>query len=179
MTGFQVRYGGMLKCIRYDGYGELVKSHIKGRKADTIQADGTFFDKQFCERGRITEAVQPASVQVFYQNTVGGGVDVPLNDVPVQSATQLHAPLKIYPCAWPPACHIGFLQCFLDCCYQVSVAINFFNSQTDAIVSQTLVDFQGFGDGRADRKRRARSIGLCGFHFADGFNNPGKHRMQK
>src|SRR4051812_31027275 len=102
----------MFKCIRYNSYREFIFSDVENGQADTVQADGPFFNDQGAERSGEPEPELPAAIQFFTTNAGACSVYMALNDMAIEAAVHDHTAFQVYQVACLPVTEIAFLQGF-------------------------------------------------------------------
>jgi len=131
---------GMFEGIRDDGHVEFRSFGIEEGKTDAIEADGAFFDDQGAEFFGEFEAELPGAVCVVTVDADGGGIDVPLDDMPIEAAIHDHATFEIDEAAGLPVPEVCFFQGFIYGGNAVEVVADGFNGQAGAVVGYALVD---------------------------------------
>ena len=159
-----------------DGDIEPGSLHVEDGEADAVEADGAFFDDEVAEFLGEFEAEFPAAVEFFAFGADGGGVDVTLNDMAVESAVHEEASFQVDEVAGFPVAQIGLFQGFPDGGHAVEIVFELFDGEADAVVGDALVYFEFAREGGGDPECLIGAVGLDGFDFAEGFDDAGKHR---
>ena len=125
---------GMIVSVWNDGDIEFGFFHVKDGQAGAVEADGAFFDEEMAEFFGEFEPEFPAAVQVAAFETDGGGVDVSLDDMAVETAVHDEASFQIDEVAGLPVAEVGFFKGFFDGGDAVEVVFYFFDGEANAVV---------------------------------------------
>ena len=164
--------------IRDDGDVEPGPFYVENGEADTVEANGAFFDDEVAEFFWEFEAVFPTAVELFAVDAGCGGIDVALNDVSVEAAVHHQASFEVDEVAGLPGAQIGFFEGFFDSGDAVEVVLCFFDGEADAVMGDALVDRQFMANGGGDPECLVAAVGLGGADLAEGFDNSGKHKVR-
>ena len=147
--------------VWYDGDVKPGLFYIKDGEADAVEADGAFFYDEGSEFFGEFEAEFPAAVEVFPLGADGGGVNVSLNDVTVQASIHLEASFQIDQMSGLPGVEVGLLEGLFDGGDPVGIVSDLFHGEADAVVGDTLVNFQFAGEGGSYPEGPVGAFGLC------------------
>jgi hypothetical protein len=171
---------GLDICV-FEGIGDDgdVKScffYIKYGEAGAVEADRAFFDHEVAELFWEFEAEFPAAVEFAAVEAGGGGIDMPLDDMAVEAAVHDQASFEVDEIAWLPVAHGGFFQGLFDRSYAVAAVFELFYGKADAVMGDTLVNFEFPGEGGFDPECFVGTFAVDGADLAEGFDDSGKHR---
>ena len=138
---------GVVEGIGDNGDIEFRFFDIKNSEAGAVEADGAFFDDEVAEFFGEFEAIFPAAVEVAAFETNGGGVDVPLDDVPVEATVHHEASFEVDEASGLPVAEIGLFKGLFYGCDAVEVVLYFFDSKANAVMGYALVNGQLLRNG--------------------------------
>jgi len=138
---------GVFEGIGDDGDVEFCLFDIENGQAGAVEADGAFFDDEVAEFFGEFEAIFPAAVEVAAFETNGGGVDVPLDDVPVEATVHHEASFEVDEASGLPVAEIGLFKGLFYGCDAVEVVLYFFDSKANAVMGYALVNGQLLRNG--------------------------------
>ncbi len=95
MSGFERFQVSMFKRVGNNGNFKVFLFYLKSGQADTVQANGSFFDDQFGEGAWKGNLKFPAAVLDCFTGTCACGIHMPLNKVSVQAAIHYQATFEV------------------------------------------------------------------------------------
>ena len=165
----------MFESIGDDGDIEPGLLYVEDGKADTVEADGPFFDQEPAELLREFETELPTAVEVFAIEAGSGCVDVSLDDMPVEPAVHDHASFEIDEIAGLPLAEVALFEGFFDGRYAVEVVFLFFHGKADAVMGDALINFEQVRDRGCYPECLVGTFAFYGVDPAEGFDDAGEH----
>ena len=158
-----------------DGDIEPGLLYVEDSEADAVEADRAFFYHEPAEFFGEFETKLPAAVEVLAIEAGGGCVDMALNDMAVEPAVHNQASFEVDEVAGLPLAKVAFFEGFFDGRYAVEVVFLFFHGEADAVMGDTLIDFEFAGDGGGYPECLVSTFAFYGVDPAKGFDDAGKH----
>jgi hypothetical protein len=171
----------VLVSERNDSHFKAVGLRVADSEAYTIDSNAALFDSDITLASHllvdlITESVTPTAVGFNDISATGSLVNVALDNVAVEPSVHNHAALHIHLIADFQFAEIAALESFLHSSDSVrAIAWELDNSETNAIVRNTLVDFQLVSEAAPQSNVQITAIVLQGHNSSRFLNNSRKH----
>ena len=140
----------MFEGVGDNGDGEMSFFYVKEGEADTVEANGAFFDEQCGELFREGKAEFPTAPFFLSILTGGGTIDMSLDDMTVDTPVHDQASFQVDEVARLPIAEIGLFEGLVDGGDLVDAIPGGLHGETSAVVGDALVWPQFVGNGGCD-----------------------------
>ena len=152
-------------------------SRVANGERDTIDGNRTLIDSEIATTGEfslhlILKSKDPTAVSLHEVDTLGSLIDMPLDDMTIETPIDAHAAFDIHLIADFKIAEIRTIESFADSCNSVGAILReTHHSKADAIMRHTLIDGELIDERTSERDIEIILHSIEGDHTRRLFNN--------